>query len=789
MLINYIKIAARGLSRQRGYTIINVFGLSCAMTVALLMMLWIQSERSVDQFHKNKDRIYRVQRTIPLEGNELFVANGIPLPVLQTSQENLPEVEKYIPLGHPFDETLIYESSTLRKTGTFANSDFFEAFSFPILKGDISALNSKLDAAAISKSTAQALFGEAWSSVALGKTIEIFDNGIFTIEAIYENFPENSQLAYDFVYSFQHHLKDNEWMLEWTNSGMQGAILLQEQADLETVAKKIETLFHDNQAKERKEGIILQRFDEHYLYSNYDNQAQISGGRIEYVRLFSFAVLFLLIISCINFINLATARASDRAKEIGIRKTIGAPTKSIMLQYITEAAVLTFFSMTLAIMIAQLLLPSVRTIVGKDLHFDFSSLQFYIAITVFFIVTTLLSGTYPAFFLSRLRPEIIFKQQKTFGSKNAISRQALVTSQFILSVILIIGAIVVKQQVEYIQNKDLGLNKEDIIEISKDSLLSDKYASLKNELLQHPEIADVTLAGPNPMDLGASTAAVEWPAKRPDQVNQDFYIMWVESNFLDFFEIPLSDGRFYRKGQIDTTTIVLNEKAIEVMGLDNPVGTTIQWWGQPRQIIGVVKDFHNRSLYDEIKPTGILMDQEGTWSMYVRTKPNQSEAAIASVQSVFSNQLPDQPLHYEFIDNQYTMQYRAESLTTLLANYFAMIAIIISCLGLIGLTTFYIQQKTKEIGIRKVLGASVRSLVLLLSKDFLTIIIIAVVIAIPISIQILKQWINQFAYHIDFKPVVFLIATILSLAVPIIIIGLQTTLAALANPTKTLKNE
>ena len=792
MIRNYFKVAVRSLIKQKGYSLINIVGLSVSLAVTLLMLLWVQDEWSMDKFHESGDRLYRVKRTIPLEGNSLDVYNGIPYPVLAESQKNFPEVEKFIPLGRGFEETLQRNESTFREIGTFGNAAYFEAFSYPVIMGDISQLDEKMDAMAVSENLAKKLFGNVWESTALGETIHIHNDGNYEIVAIYADFPENSSIQNDFMVSFENYLKANDWMREWTNSGMQGALLLAEGADINELQKKIEKMFKEKQSGEdnRKEGILLQNYAEHYLYGQFDEQAKVAGGRIEYVRTFGIAALLLLFISCINFVNLATARASKRAKEVGVRKAIGAQKRALVSQFMIEAGVITLISFLMAYLLAEALLPHVRMITDKVLDFNLGQPIFWMGFLIIFLLTTLLSGAYPAFVLSAFRPINALKGKVVKQAGNISFRKGLVVVQFVLALLLIVGALVVQQQVHYIKNKNLGINKDNLMMIHQDDKLTASYEVLRNELLKEEGIEDVTVAGPSPLNMRASTSGVVWPEKRPDQQNIEFSILWTASNFLDVFNVPLVDGEFYRDGEIlDTNNIVFNEKAIEIMGLENPVGKTIQWWSKPRQIIGVVKDFHNRSLYEEIGPAGILLDANDAGWLFVKAEKGQTPEAIAGLQAGFSKVIPDVPLHFEFVDEQYQQMYKSEELTGTLANYFAIISILLSCLGLLGLATFFAEQKTKEIGIRKVLGASVFNVMSLLSKEFLLLVGLGLLIGLPVSYYFLNGWLGNFEYKVDLQWWMFALPVLAAILVAGLTVGVQAFRAALMNPVRSLRNE
>lgn len=791
MFKNNIKIAFRSLFNQKGYSFINIAGLSISLCVALLMLLWVQDEWNTNKFHVNKDRLQYVFRTIPLEGGKLDVYTGCPLPMIRAAESELPGVEKYIPIQESKEETVGIEKNTFRAEGSAGTLSLFEAFSFPVIAGDVSQLDKKSNAIAIDESLAKKLFGNVWQSVALGETIHIHDKGDFSIEAIYKDFPEKSSLQHEFLYSMEHYIADNDWILDWGNAGMRGVLLLAEHADAVEVEKQVDKIYRDKQGNGTFiEGAFFQKFSDNYLYGQFDDQAKIVGGRIEYVQLFGMAALLLLMIACINFVNLATARASKRAKEVGVRKTIGAAQKSLIAQFLTEAAVITLISVGIAMLLAETLLPYVQLITGKLLDFDYSQPIFWIGIGTVAVLTSLLSGIYPAFVLAAYKPINVLKGKVKEQTNNISFRKGLVIVQFVLALLLIVAALVVQQQVNYIQNKNLGLNKENLLVINQDAAVSQKYEVLKNELLAKKNIKGVTTAGPNPMDNNASTGGVFWEGKTADQGHLEFNILWAAGNFPTVFEIPMAKGRYYETaGTLDTFNIVLNEKAVAIMGFEEPIGKTITWWGKKRQIIGVIKDYHNASLYNEINPTGFLLDPLDAGSLFIKTERGKTQEAIADLQAVYAKVLPEVPLHFDFVEEQVQTTYKSEVLTGTLAKYFAIIAIFISCLGLLGLATFLAEQKTKEIGIRKVLGASIPNLIGLLSKEFLLLVGIGLFIGIPVSYYLLNDWLDKFAYKVELTWWMFAIPVISAILIVGLTVSIQAIRAAFINPVQSLRSE
>jgi len=789
MLKNHLKIAWRNLTKNKVYFSINILGLSIALTVSFLMLLWVYDEYSMDKFHANNDFLYRVKRTVPLEENVLDVYRSIAYPMLDEAKKQIPEIVKYTPLGHSFEDDLEVDNLNYRAQGTFANADFFAIFSFPIIAGDISQLDKKPEAIAISKRLAHRIWGDNWSQQAIGNTIFIRDNAHFTVEAIYQDLPKSSSIQNDFYYSLKHFLTANAWTSQWTSNGMEGVFLLQKDATLATVNSKLEKLLHANINKENKESPFLQKFSDDYLYAQFDEKAQPSGGRIAYVRIFMIAAIFLLLISCINFVNLSTAYAIKRSGEIGVRKVIGAKKVEIIKQFFTETAVITFISFITASLFTSLLLSYINDLTDKKLDENLVQPVIWMGIMAVFIGTTLLSGAYPSLVISSFKP-IKALQGKREEKKNTISfRKGLVVLQFGLTILLIVAAIIVKQQVRYINNKDLGIAKDHIIAIHQGNALTEKYDVLRNELIAKEGIEDVTLAGPSPLEITSSSSGIIWPGKKMEEENIEFSLLWTAHNFPEVFEIPLRYGNYYREGTMDTLNIVLNESAVKVMGIQDPIGKTIEVWGAKRSIIGVLTDFHNTSLHQPIQPSVFFLDSQDAGMMFIKLGAKQTKKGLASVDATFKSVLPETPLHYNFIDQTYAANYKSESLTGLLTSYFAFISILISSLGLFGLATFMAKQRTKEIGIRKVLGASVANITTLISKDFLTLVFWAILIALPISYYLVNHWLASFTYKIQIQWWVFALAGAFALCIAFFTVGFQSIKSAITNPVKSLRTE
>ena len=786
---NYLKIATRNLFRQKSYSFINISGLAIALAVTMLMLLWVQDEWNTDKFHVNGDRLFLLKQTVPYADGRVDIQHKVPFPLLQAAQNELPEVERFIAIGWDEEMTLNNEGKNFRAKGIAANVAYFESFSFPILAGDIKGLDEKPMAIAISESLANNFFGHQWLTMAIGARINLKNVGDFSVSAVYKDFPTSSSIQQDFIYSMDNFVQRHNWMLDWRNSGVQGVLLLAENSNAEEVAQKLERMFQAKQEGDLRNGCMVQKFEDNYLYGQFDEQGKVAGGRIEYVQMFAFAALLLLIISGINFVNLATARASKRAKEVGVRKTIGAGKNSLVTQFMVEAGMITFLSVGLGLLLAQLALPQLQLITEKVLKFDYAAPMFWASIGLLILLVALLSGTYPAFMLSSFRPTEVLKGKIQAQSGSIGLRKGLVIMQFVLALLLVVGAFVIKEQVQYIQHKHLGISKDNLIVVERGAEIGSNYTVLKDKLIKAPGIDKVTIGPTTPNEIPSASSGMSWPGKRPEDQHQSFNYFWAASNFLETVELPLAAGHFYRAdAPFDTTNIVLNKRAIEVMGMEDPIGKTVQWWGQPRQIIGVVEDFHTQSLYEDIKPVVILLSTDAR-GLLVKAKEGEMKTAVTSLQKVFKEVLPAEYLHYNFVDAAYQQKYKSEVLTGKLASYFAIISIFIACLGLLGLSTFLAEQKTKEIGIRKVLGASMGDLIGLLSKDFLLLVGIGLIIGVPISWYLLNDWLANFAYTIALKWWMFALPVLLAILIAGITIGVQAIRAALNNPIDALTSE
>jgi putative ABC transport system permease protein len=776
MIFNYLKIAVRNLQKNTVYAIINVAGLTVGLSAFILIALWVQEELSYDRFHEKADRVYRVVENQYYSNSEVFPVAVTPAPLSADLKTNFPEVENTFRVQQArflFD----HGGKKIAEPGLMADPAIVDILSFPLVKGDAKTALSDFSSIVLAEKLAKKYFpGEE----PLGKTLHI-NNDDFKVTAVIADVPENSHLQFDFLVSFEL-IKKFGWnqLDDWDSNSYQTYVLLREHASPEDVNTKIRYEIKKN-VKDSRTELYLQPLTRIHLHSKFT--ADIGGhGDIQYVYIFSAVALFILVIACINFMNLSTARSVKRAREVGMRKVIGAYRMQLVGQFLAESILLSFIALTLAVVACQLLLPVFNEIAGKQLALSLRSSQIWMFLIAISLVTGLIAGSYPALYLSSFKPVNVLKGTFKTG-KGAVSfRQALVVIQFTLSIVLITGTILIYDQLSFIQDKRLGFEKENVISFW--GILS-RYQSFKNELLTHPEIASITTTSGDLTYVGNSSNRHDWEGKDPDH-QVLIHQLSIDYDFIKSFKIDLAAGRdFSRDIASDSGAYILNEEAIRQMGLENPVGKRFN----KGTIIGVVKDFHFKSVRDKIEPLVMFIWLDQYAKVYIRLAPDKVQQGLAVVEKAYAKFNPDKPFEYSFLDEDFDEQYRSEQRTGIIFNYFAFIAIFISCLGLFGLVMFATEQRTKEIGIRKVLGASLQNVILLISTDFIKLVLIANVIAIPLAWYSMNQWLDSFAYHVDLRWTTFLIASVSSILIAWLTMSYQSLKAASANPVESLRSE
>ena len=790
MIKNYFKIAWRNLLHNKTFSLINIFGLALGMTCSLLIMLWLKDELKKDKFHANDKRLFRVMENQYYSGDiSTFPASpGIlaenivkDVPEIEMASQMLWEEQPLFTVGDKFD----------KEKGRYVQKDFLRMFSFKLAKGDAGTALARPDAVVISKSLADKYFkGED----PIGKMIKIDNKENVIVTGVLDEIPELSSLKFDFLLSYDIWFKKNDWAKEWDNNGPRCYVMLAPNASVDKVNAKIKN-YIKSKKKDSNVELFLQNYGESYLYPNWDNGKQ-AGGRIEYVRIFSVVAIIILLIACINFMNLATARSLRRAREIGVRKVVGAGKRQLVAQFIGESTFVSFLAILLSLLIVALIIPSFNELTDKKLSIDLTDPSFLLILLGLTVVTGVISGSYPALFMSTLRPIVVLKGILKFKAGATYFRKGLVVFQFALSIILILGMIVIYRQINFINNKNLGFAKEDLLYMPLEGPMAKNFMAFKEELLKQPGIKNISSAQSSPLEVGSSTQGVRWPGKDTTKLIL-FSNNPITYDYLKTMGIELIAGRdFDPSFSLDTMNYLVNEAAARKIGYQDPVGKELTMWGDKGTIIGLMKDFHHNSLHVPIEPLilrlfkGSWVSEGGYWgNVIIRTENGKSKQAIASMEKVFKQFNPGFPFKYYFTDDEIAKNYKAEHTVSKLSKYFAFLAIFISCLGLFGLVTFTAEQKTKEIGIRKVLGASVTGIVRMLSKDFLKLVLIATIIAFPVAWWLMHTWLDDFAYRIDIGWWVFVVAGIAALLIALLTISFQSIKAAIANPVKSLRTE
>nr|WKN38888.1 ABC transporter permease [Tunicatimonas sp. TK19036] len=787
MLKNYIIIAFRNLIRQKGYSLLNITGLSLGLACTFLITLWIQDEMNYDGFHESGDRLYRVMRHV-YSGEHINTAEGVTWNIASTLQEEYPEVQN-VAVTYPTNLVINSGGNSLREQGLYATPAFFTMFTWHLIQGEPEEVLSEPTSVAISVSLAKKYFGDDWRTQAIGGTIhdDVNGRGDFRVSGVFEDVPHQSSLQFDFVLPMEVYVKRNDWLFNWNNSGVRIYTRLHEGADGAALSAKIFNM-QNQHIEDFRSDLFLQPYTDQHLYSSFQDGV-LTGGRIEYVRMFAIVALVIIVIACINFMNLATARSMRRSKEVGVRKAIGAGKRTLVSQFMGESFLLVFMSFVLAIGLVLLALPFFNALTEKEIilaNVSASTLMLFAGIGV---LVALLAGIYPAFYLSSFDAVRILRGTFRLGSQGSQLRQGLVVFQFAVSILLIGGTIIIYQQMDYIQSKNLGLSRENVVYMPLEGPLRENFATIKEELRRQPGIAAVTSLSENPLDVGSNTHSVSWRGKDPDsQVSMT--ILMADFDFLEVMKMNLVEGRdFSPQFGSDTFNCIINQKAKEAMNFDEPVGEELSFWGSTGNIVGVVEDFHMASLYTEIEPMIIQLRPRSTGIVFLRTEPGRAQEAVAGLQEIAQQFNPEYPFEYHFLDESFRQTYRSEMVVGTLATYFTAFALFIACLGLFGLAAYAAERRTKEIGIRKVLGATVTNIVGLLSQDFLKLVVIGSLISVPIAWYVMHQWLQNFAYSIEISGWVFALAGLLALIVALLTVSFQSIKAAVANPVDSLRSE
>ncbi len=788
MFKNYFLVTIRNLRKNGFYSFINITGLAIGITCSILILLWVFDETSFNKFHPKYDRLYQVWVNAKFDG-KISSWTSVPLPTYETMKIADASIKRAAVTDWGGTHLLTVGENRLMKKGYFASEEFLEMFEFTLLKGDAAQVMDDPKSVIITEATAQALFG---SEDPINKVIRIDNENDLQVTGVLKDIPSNSSFQFDFLMTWKFREQVNEWVrrntTNWGNYSFQVFVELDDPKNELAVEKNIRMILQEHGETETKPEFFLYPLSRWRLHGSFDNGVE-TGGMNDYVQLFTIIAIFIIVIACINFMNLATARSERRAREVGVRKSVGSRRIELILQFIGESTFIAFLAFVAAVLVAQLVLPYYNQLVDKKLFIDYTSGEFWLFAFGLIFITGFVSGSYPAFYLSSFQPVKVLKGKPTIGKGASTPRKVLVTLQFGFSILLIIGTIVIYQQIQLVKNRDIGYDQENLMAVNYTNEVSKNYRPIKLDLLGSGVVEAVTKSNSQITDINSNNF-LGWPGK-PEDLRVIFTTIAAEYDYIKTMGIKLLEGRdFSEDFKSDTSSIIINKAALDLMNLKDPIGTELDLWGGKRKLIGITENVLMGSPYDPVKPMFIVLDPEWIDVVTVRLKKTKDlQASIATVKGVFEKHAPAYPFEYRFADVEFQKKFTTINLTSQLASLFATLTIIITGLGLFGLAAFTAEQRTKEIGIRKVLGASVPSLVQLISKDFSLLVIISFLIASPAAWWLLTKYLERYTIRTDIAWWVFPVTGFVALAFALIIVSTQALRAAHANPATSLRNE
>ena len=793
MFRSYFKIGWRNLLRNKVYSFINIGGLAVGMAVAILIGLWIYDELSFDKSCQNRNRIAQVIQNVTNNG-EVKTWTSVPFPLAEELRKNYGSDFKHIAMAvHWGDHLLNFEDKKLKVTGVFFENEAPEMFSLKMLQGS-SSLNDPTSIL-LSSGIAKAYFG---NEDPLNKLMKIDNMPGVTVTGVYEDFPHNSTFAgVNFIATVNFLYSNDEGLRTmpdpWRPNFVALFVQLNDNADFHGVSAKIKDVklkkVNEQLAKKKPE-LFLHPMNQWHLYSEFKNGVNV-GGAIQYVWMFGIIGVFVLLLACINFMNLSTARSERRAKEVGIRKTVGSLGSQLILQFFSESLLTVLLAFALSLLLVQCSLPFFNEVSDKQMSIAWVNPVLWITSIVLITITALIAGSYPAFYLSSFKPAKVLKGTFNAGRFTTLPRKVLVVVQFTVSITLIIGTIIVYQQIQFAKNRPIGYSRNNLINIPTMNPSIHKHFDAVREVLMQTGVVTSLAESQSPTTgIWNSTSGLSWKGKDPD-FSIDFGVVAAGYDYGKTIGWNLKEGRdFSRDFLSDSSALILNESAVHLMGLRNPIGEVVTWWGHPNTVVGVIEDMVMESPYDEPRPVIYELSKEDGNMVIIKLNPAASARdALTKIEPVFEKYNAEQPFEFQFVDENYAKKFGSEERVGKLSGFFTTLAVIISCLGIFGLASFIAEQRTKEIGIRKVLGASVFMLWRMLSKDFVVLIVLSSLIAAPLSFYFLHQWLSKYAYRTEITWWVFVATGISAIAITLLTISYQAVKAALMSPVKSLQSE
>ncbi len=772
MIKSFFKITLRRIINHPTYSVINILGLAIGLTCFIVIMLWVKNENSYDKFHENADRLFQVAFTNETGDYHGYYQTGTLAGYLK---QNFPEILHSTSFNGGQCK-IAAENKGFYCIGSFADSSFLKMFSFPFIFGDATTSLIKPHSVVITKSLSLKLFGNENS---IGKLVKINEGSDYTVTAVIKDIPATSQMKFDLLMPV---CDEQDWMKTWNSKWTQTYVMLQDKGQFKDVNQKISGVMNLFQPSWKNTLYLTPFTNRHLLDIN-------GGGLITYIWIFSGMALIILLLACVNFMNLSTSRTELRHKEIFIKKIAGLRRSHLSAQFLIEALFIAFISLLISLVLVKVSLPLVNNLLNTNLNIELniSTILSLLLVTLF---TGIIAGSYPAFYLSTIMPkQNLLKTNHKSGTKNIKLKNALVVFQFTISVFFISCTFLVSNQIQFLQSKDLGMKKENIIKLTTIGKLNEKAVELKQELLKNPGIENISVSN-NDLTSWNTSGPLEWDGRDKSQLIEIGY-NWVDDDFLETFKLKMKEGRFFSKNftSDQSASFILNEKAVSYLGLKNPVGMKVEsWFGVEGTIIGIVKDFNTTSLHDELGPISLLSADRGNY-MFIAVNGNNVTKTLGFIEQKVKELVPDDPFEHQFLDDHINNLYKTEALTSKIANVLTVLAIIISCLGLFGLALSTLEQRTKEIGIRKVNGAKISEILFLLNKDFLKWVAIAFVIATPVAWYAMNKWLESFAYKTTLSWWIFALAGLLALGIALLTVSWQSWRAARRNPVEALRYE
>ncbi len=792
MINKYLLIALRNIKKYKGSFLINLIGLSTGLASVFFIYLWVKDEMNFDRFHTKSAQLYQVME-LSKENDHLIVHEATQGLLAGVMAKDLPEVEAAIPVFNLAKEGYRFNFKSgdkiIKADGMFAGKDFLTQFTFPLITGTASqALAARLGIV-ITETMAVALFGSPQEAMGKSVTCELIGMKMEAqISGVTAALPDGNSMKFDFILPYEVLLESVPNFTKWWNEGPSTYLVLKKGTDTALFNAKIKNflaVYHP----ETIFTLFVRNYADAYLYSKYENGV-VAGGRISYVRLFSIIAIFILVIACINFMNLSTAKASRRMKEVGVRKAVGSTRADLIFQFLLEAVLMAVLSLITAVILVFLLSPAFNAITGKNINIGFDPALITAAVLVA-VFTGLVAGSYPAFYLSGFNPVEVLKGKVKNSLGELLARKGLVVFQFIVSLVLIIAVLVIQDQIKYVQQKNLGYDKANVLYFDKEGKVQENSGAFMTRLKNIPGVLNASTIQQSVVQSGgnSSTYGIDWPGKTEKDL-VDFIVRNVDYNLLETLGITITQGRSFSPSfGSDSSNLIFNETAIKVMRLKDPVGKTVNMWGKKMQIAGVVKDFHISSLHEPIAPMVFRYDPAGTVVVMAKIAPGKEQTTIAQISKYYREFNLGYPFAFHFLDGAYQAQYVSEQRVASLSKWFAGLAMLISFLGLFGLAAFNAEVRTKEMGIRKVLGASVSQVMYILSLDFFKLVLIAVLVAFPLSWLLMNAWLEGFAYRTAISTWIFVIALISIIIITLAAVITHALKAAWMNPVKSLRTE